>query len=129
MTVRTGLVVGALAVILTSGCSAPSLAPVHGRVTCHGQPVPQAGVIFSPVPRAETDREAGKAASGSTDADGRFVLTTYKSGDGALIGKHRASVILDNAHPSPCGQSKLVQVEVKPGDNEINIEMSEPGSH
>jgi hypothetical protein len=121
--------VGALAAVLLPGCHSSSLATVHGRVTCHGKPVPEAGVIFSPMPKAEGDREAGKAASGSTDADGRFVLTTYKTGDGALIGKHRASVILDNAKPSPCGQSKLVQVEVKPGDNEINIEMSDPNPH
>jgi hypothetical protein len=129
MTLRTGLLMGTLIVALLPGCSSSPLATVHGRVTCHGQPVPEAGVIFSPMPKAESDREAGKAASGSTDADGRFVLTTYKDGDGALIGKHRASIILDNTHPSPCGQSKLVQVEVKPGDNEINIEMSDPKPH
>src|SRR6478752_1697892 len=102
---------------LLSGCAqSPATVPVHGRVTCNGKPVPQAGVIFSPVAKAETDKEPGKAASGSTDADGRFVLTTYKAGDGALIGQHRASIILDNVVRLPCGNTKVVVVEVKPGD-------------
>jgi len=125
MTLRTGVLATALAAAVLPGCSSSSLAPVHGRVTCHGKPVPQAGVIFSPMPKAEGDREAGKAASGSTDADGRFVLTTYKDGDGALIGRHRASIILDNTAPGPCGHAKVVVVEVKPGENEFNIEMSQ----
>jgi hypothetical protein len=84
------------------------------------------GVIFSPLPKAETDRESGKAAAGGTDADGRFVLSTYKPGDGALIGKHRVSVTIDNTAPAPCGHSKVVMLEVKAGPNEFEIEMSAP---
>jgi hypothetical protein len=125
MKFRFGLFTGAMTLALLSGCSQSSLAPVHGRVTCQGQPVPQAGVIFSPMPKAEGDREGGKAGAGSTDADGRFVITTYKSGDGALIGKHRVSIVLDNTAKAPCGHSKIVTWEVKPGDNEVNIEMSQ----
>ena len=45
--------------------------------------------------------------------------------DGALIGKHRASVMLDNTVRLPCGNSKVVVIEVKPGDNELDIEMNQ----
>jgi hypothetical protein len=125
MGVRGGLCIGAVTVALLPGCGRSSLAPVHGRVTCHGQPVREAGVIFSPMAKAPTDRESGKAAAGSTDADGRYVITTYKSGDGALIGKHRVSIVLDNTAKAPCGHSKVVVREVKPGDNVFDIEMSD----
>ena len=114
------------AIPLLIGCNqGPALAPVHGRLTCNGKPVKEAGLIFSPVPAVEGAKESGKPATGSTDADGRFVLTTFKSGDGALIGKHRASVVLDNTVRLPCGNSKVVVVEVKPGDNELDIEMNQ----
>jgi hypothetical protein len=125
MHIRPALLTGAVAVSLLPGCGQSSLAPVHGRVTCHGKPVPQAGIIFSPVPKEATDRQAGKAAAGSTDANGRFVITTYKSGDGALIGKHRVSIVLDNTAKAPCGHSKIVTREVKTGDNNFDIEMSD----
>jgi hypothetical protein len=113
----------ALGLLLLPGCGSPSVAPVRGRVTCNGQPVADAAIIFSPRPKNETDRESGKAAAAATDADGWFVLSTYKVGDGALVGKHRAAVTLDERIRSPC-KSKVVIVEIKPGDNEILIELN-----
>ena|SRR5437763_10400567 len=110
-------------VLLSSGCGNSSLAPVRGRVTCNGKPVPDAAVIFSPLPQSENDKESGKAGQGGTDADGRYVIGTYKQGDGALIGKHRVAVTLDNAVKSPC-KSKVVVFEVKPGDNDFDIELN-----
>src|SRR5689334_3923065 len=103
-----------LGLALLSGCGQSALAPVHGRVTCNGKPVPQAGVIFSPAGQSESDRQPGKAAAGSTDADGRYVLTTYRPGDGALVGQHHVSIIVDNAVRLPCGCTMVLVVEVKP---------------
>jgi hypothetical protein len=107
------------------GCGkGPALAPVKGKVTCNGKGVPDAAVIFSPMPKAEGAKESGKAAQGGTDAAGEFTLSTYKTGDGALVGRHRASVILDNANPLPC-KGRAVEVEVKPGKNDFTIELNQ----
>ena len=73
------------------------MAPVRGRVVCDGKPVNQASLIFSPVPRNEDATEAGKPATGFTDAEGKYVLSTHRALDGALVGQHRVTVTLDDA--------------------------------
>jgi len=119
------IVAGAL---FAAGCGQSNLARVKGRVTCNGQPVPNAVLMFSPMAKSPSDKESGKAAEGATDADGRFVASTYKSGDGALIGKHRISVMLDNEGHHAC-RGKVVEWEIKGGiENEVNIELNEPGA-
>lgn len=51
------------------GCGGPKLLPVTGVVTLDGEPVAEAGVMFLPI-------EQGPATGGTTDAAGRFQLTT-----------------------------------------------------
>jgi hypothetical protein len=63
-----------------------STIPVTGTVTLDGKPVPGAAVAFSP-----TDAK-GRAASGLTDIDGKFKLTTMTSGDGALAGSYKVAI-------------------------------------
>jgi hypothetical protein len=112
-------------VVLLPGCGPSSIAAVRGRVTCNGKPVGQARLIFNPAPRWDGDREPGKPATGVTDADGSYVLSTYKAWDGALVGKHQVTVKLDDTNPARCKRSKQVSLEVKPGGNELNIELNE----
>jgi len=119
---RAYLLVLAAGLVLLPACKRSSIAPVTGRVTCKGKPVADAVLIFSPMPKNENDKESGKAAAASTDADGRFELSTYKRGDGALIGKHRVAVTLDENARLPC-KSKVIIVEVKDEDNEVIIEL------
>src|SRR5687768_10425563 len=88
MRLRLSLV-GAVAVALLSGCGGPQMGYVKGKVMFKGQPVKEAAVTFSPIPRSETDRESGKPATGFTDENGEFVLSTFKPLDGALVGEHR----------------------------------------
>lgn len=57
-----------------------------GVVTYQGQPVENATVVFSP-------QGAGRAASGRTDAHGRFQLTTLVPGDGLMPGKYQVTVV------------------------------------
>jgi hypothetical protein len=57
-----------------------------GTVTYKGQPVEGANVTFSPADGK------GRAASGVTDTEGHFQLTTLKSGDGAMPGKYQVAV-------------------------------------
>jgi hypothetical protein len=61
------------------------MARVKGTVTYNGQPVAGATVSYmmEDVPRG---------ASGVTDDDGNFKLTTYDTNDGAFIGTHKVTV-------------------------------------
>jgi hypothetical protein len=70
-----------LPICVVAGCnrSGLNLAYVEGVVTYNGQPVDHAGVLFKPV--------TGPFAMGTTDAEGKFTLTTANN-PGALIGEH-----------------------------------------
>ena len=111
--------------IVASGCQRDAMAPVKGRVTCNGQPVKDVTITFSPVPESEKDKEPGKPGTGHTDAEGNFVLSTFKEYDGALIGKHRIQISIDEANPTRCVKSKTIEVEVKPGQNNFPIELND----
>ncbi len=51
------------------------------------KPYPGGKVIFAPVGKDESGK-AGRAAIGVPDDQGRFTLSTYKPGDGAIVGEH-----------------------------------------
>ena len=72
--------------LLFAGCGRPLdyTAPVTGTVTIGGQPANAFTVIFHPA--------KGRPATGTTDAQGRFTLTTFESGDGAVLGDHIITV-------------------------------------
>lgn len=75
--------------VLLAGCGGTTgvagVVPVSGTVDYQGQAVAGATVVFHP------DGE-GRAASGITDAQGRFALTTLTAGDGALPGAYQVTV-------------------------------------
>jgi len=98
------------------------MAPVKGRVMFNGHPVKEAGVTFSPV-AAEGQKEPGKPGTGFTDENGYFELSTFKNYDGAIVGSHSVLVSLDDTNPAKCKRMKQVTLEVKPGSNELIIEM------
>ena len=60
--------------------------PVTGTVTLDGAPVAGAIVAFSP------KAEGVSAAFGTTDATGKFTLTTVQPGDGAMVGSYDVTV-------------------------------------
>jgi hypothetical protein len=64
----------------------PALIPVKGKVTYKGQPVTKGVIKFEP------DGGFGRKASGQIQADGTFVLTTDKEGDGVVAGHHQVSI-------------------------------------
>jgi hypothetical protein len=77
-------------IVLALGCSSKDpnrleTVPVTGTVTYNGKPVDGAIVTF-------LARKENIPATGMTDAEGRFSLTTYEDGDGAVIGDHDVSV-------------------------------------
>ena len=87
---KTSRLIGLFSVLLgicgCTGSDTPSVAPVSGRVMYKDKPVVGAHVNFSP----ET---GGRIASGVTDSSGRYSIGTYKTDDGAVLGKHKISVI------------------------------------
>jgi hypothetical protein len=78
-----------LAALVLAGCwgtGRPPTYPVTGTVTWKGKPVEGARVVFVP------QDPGGQAAAGITDAQGRYRLTTFVEGDGALEGEYRVKV-------------------------------------
>lgn len=86
---RLRRVIGVVVLLAASvlGCgstgTAPT-APASGTLLFNGQPAQAARVIFTP--------KSGRPASGNTDDQGRFVLTTFESEDGAVPGEHTVTV-------------------------------------
>jgi hypothetical protein len=114
---------------IAAGCGPAQfdVAPVSGRVTVEGQPLTgQFMVIFSPIAQGAKDR-AGRPAAGPVEADGRYSLSTYEPGDGAVVGKHRVVVLppgeISVTTPLPGVLPADFEVEVKPEKNEINLDL------
>lgn len=87
--------------VALAGCSkGPDLptVPAGGVVKLQGQPLEGADVTF------ESTIPEGKNARGTTDADGRFRLSTYLGGtttaEGAMPGQYRISVQKMQAGPA-----------------------------
>ena len=80
--------------VLLIGCGSetgPRCHPVEGKVLYQNQPLAEAMVVFHPlVPPAEKIPQP----IGNTNAEGRFVMTTLKSGDGAPIGEYAITIEL-----------------------------------
>src|SRR4051812_25342786 len=125
MLFRVRWLVVALGLTFLSGCGGPKLAPVKGRVMWNGKPVAQAHLSFSPVAKDEANREPGKPATGFTDADGNFVLSTYRPLDGAQVGEHRVVISLDDTNPARCKRKTEMVKEVKGEPNDLIIEIKD----
>ncbi len=89
---RWVLVAASLLCGLAVGCSGSKQTPVYpvrGQVLLNGKPLPQAIVTFHP-------NGAGPdapAPSAQTDAEGRYTLTSFESGDGAPEGDYAVSLV------------------------------------
>ena len=103
MLIRAGLIPVPIAVLLMviSGCSGSSdgpqpedpkaVVPLVGVVYCDGEPVEMLGVLCIPADQVkdeEIDVDSSCESSGITDANGKFAVSTYFSGDGAPPGDY-----------------------------------------
>ena len=83
-----GLVVaGLLVTIATVGCQRsdhPKMVRARGTVLYNGQPLEGAVVSFV--------GPGGRPSAGDTDAEGRFQLSAWKPGDGAVLGEHMVTI-------------------------------------
>ncbi len=71
---------------LVAGCGddRPERVPVSGQVLIDGQPLTHGVVRVVP--------EDSRMAVGEIGSDGRFTLTTFEEGDGAVAGTHAVEV-------------------------------------
>lgn len=81
----------ALLLVPCIGCGssagpAATILPVKGKVTYKGKALTGGTVTFEP------DGGAGRDAHGEVRPDGTFELTTFKPGDGAMVGTHRVAI-------------------------------------
>jgi hypothetical protein len=74
------------------GCHT-DVAPVSGRVTLDGRPLPDAVVTFQPKSSREKGEPAGTGSAGRTDDDGRYFLRLIQPDKaGAVIGEHSVTI-------------------------------------
>lgn len=96
------------------GCSGSpkNVAAVEGTVTLDGEPLVNADISFFP--------ESGARASvGTTDENGKYVLKYTRRAKGAVIGKHKVTVFInepqdDARYDDPAGKkSAATKTEMK----------------
>lgn len=103
----------ALLSLALGGCShdpnMPKLGRVYGKVTYNGKPVGSGHVVFTPA--AGKGGDTGQTASGDIESNGSYELTTFKSGDGAILGEHVVSVeVREGDMPQPKADSTIQYV-------------------
>jgi hypothetical protein len=86
-----------IGLLVAAGCSdgRPERVPVSGQVLIDGQPLTHGYVRFAPAD--------SRAATGQLDDNGRFMLTCFEPGDGAVTGKHKVTVMAQE----PIGQETI----------------------
>ncbi|MCA9129662.1 MAG: carboxypeptidase regulatory-like domain-containing protein [Planctomycetales bacterium] len=99
--IRSSMVAGLL--VLSLGCGSgsdnPPTYPVTGTVTLKGNPVAGATIIFVPI------SDGAKGATGTSDDQGNYQVTTFVSGDGAVPGDYMLKVFKFDAPPAPPSES------------------------
>ncbi len=100
---------GLLMLLFVVGCGssdAPSLAEAGGTIKYNGKPLAGANVVFTP--------DSGPVAVGTTDDQGRFVLSTHGQ-PGAAIGNHKVSI---TAYEASATKESDVE-EAESGDRQV----------
>jgi hypothetical protein len=76
-----------LGAVTCSGCGGgPELAPASGTVAVQGTPLTHGSILFEPV------GHEGEIAVGQIQEDSSFKLTTFETGDGAIVGKYTVAI-------------------------------------
>ena len=120
--------------LLFTGCGDSSEFPVataRGIVTCEGKAVPNAWLFFEPLKGNAEGASAlvGKQGFGIANEKGEFVITTYNTDDGAVIGNHKVHVLPPKSDvvpgfKCPCefdSKKEPILVDVKEGKNEFKF--------
>lgn len=71
--------------LFLAGCNPSGLSPVAGRVLLDGAPLPNASIQFVP-------QGTGRDATGATDAQGDFTMSTNEPRDGVIKGSYKVVI-------------------------------------
>ena len=110
-----------------AGCTASDgTQPVRagGIVVYNENPLPDAEVVFAP-------EGQDRVATATTDTNGRFRLSTFRPGDGALPGRHRVTIIARGPakEPPPGSPAALMPDDYAiPGDPLIPTKYFSPAT-
>jgi len=74
-----------LTVLFLAGCGGVRTTPVTGVVTLDGKPLGGAAIQFVP-------QGSGRDATGQTDANGEFVMSTFEPRDGVVAGTYKVVI-------------------------------------
>lgn len=102
----------------------PGTVPVSGVLTLDGQPVEGATVMFVP---AKGGLYAGGAAAGKTDGKGKYTLTTFKPGDGAVPGTYTVVITLNVTDERGEVKSLLPKRYADPRTSGLTVEVAKQG--
>ena len=89
--IRTSCLVLALAL---AGCGGAETSPVEGVVLLDGKPLADASVQFVP-------QGTGRDATGQTDKNGEFAMSTFQPRDGVLPGDYKVVISPPLGTPDP----------------------------
>jgi hypothetical protein len=83
--------------IFLASCGAdsgkPALGKVHGTVTYKGKPVDGGHIVFTPAAgKSGGGGGTEQTATGEISSDGTYEMTTFNTGDGAILGQHIVTV-------------------------------------
>jgi len=128
MSVSPGIVL-LVGLLLSVGCRSSAvegLAPVTGKVTLDGKPLPGVVVRFDPIGE-------GNSSLGKTDDQGRYKLRFSASSDGAFIGEHTVRIVneIDDSNGKSTGptipekyqSNSELTATVKSGSNTIDFDL------
>jgi hypothetical protein len=135
-------------VLSLGGCSGdpnlPKLGKVHGTVKYNGKLLDAGHVVFTPA--SGKGGETGQVATGEINSNGTYEMTTFNTGDGAILGQHIVTITVQkgempkpdaNGHikyevPKNQAPSKYATADKTPlrctvheGDQEFNIELTD----
>lgn len=95
-------------ILALGGCSGdpnlPKLGKVSGHVTYQGKPVEAGRVVFTPI--AGKGGETGQSATGEISSGGSYSMTTFNTGDGAILGQHVVTVVVREKGSEDMGKPK-----------------------
>lgn len=93
-----GVSLAALVAVGVCGCGdqRPKTVAVKGSVVYNNSPVEGAAVMFQ--------RDGARPATGQTDEEGNFTLTTFGENDGAIPGEYVVTITKMESAPEPTGE-------------------------
>lgn len=133
----TGRFLMILVVFYCVGCGSTdyTFAPVTGRITLDGEPVPNARITFEPLADEEGGRP-GPWSVAAADENGHFTMNTAGGPAGAVVGSHRERIstrvesedgtsdLVPEAIPAKYNENSELMFEVEEGgDDKVHFDL------